>query len=58
MTNKRVTSAPLFGRASAKEVKDIQASMDAYTARVLKNAEAARAVLRRTGAAASDKPKD
>jgi hypothetical protein len=57
MANKRVTSAPLFGRASNKEVKDIQESMDAYTARLLKNAEAAREVLRRTGAAAADKPK-
>lgn len=54
MANKDVSSAPLFGRASAKEVKDIQESMDAYTARLLKDAKAAREVLRRTGAAVPD----
>jgi hypothetical protein len=51
MANKRITSEPLFGRATAKDVKAIQKHMDAHTARLLKNADKAREVLRRTGAA-------
>jgi hypothetical protein len=55
MANKRVTSEPLFGRASPKDVKAIQKHMTAHTAQLLKNADAARAVLRQTGAAEEPK---
>ena len=47
MANKHITSERLFGRASAKDVKAIQKHMTAHTAQLLKNADEARAVLRR-----------
>lgn len=51
MANK-VTSAPLFGSPTSQEVEAIQKHMQAFTAKVVKNADKARKLLEDTGAIA------
>lgn len=48
MANKRASSAPLFGRPTGRQVKDVQDEIDAYTTRLIKNVQKARKVLKRT----------
>jgi hypothetical protein len=51
MANK-TSSAPLFGSPTPKEVEAIQKHMQAFTAKVVKNADKARKLLEDTGAIA------
>lgn len=49
MANKRVTSSPLFGSASPKEVTDIQKEIQDFTSRAARTRLAAQDLLRRAG---------
>ena len=50
MANTDVTSAPLFGSASKRDVEAIQKRMNAFTEKLLQDAKSAREILRKTGA--------
>lgn len=57
MANKKASSAPLFGRPTGRQVKDVQDEIDAYTARLIQNHQKARQILERTAPeAAPDEP--
>jgi hypothetical protein len=44
MANTRVTSTPLFGSPTGRQVKAVQDEIDAYTAKLIKNVSKARKV--------------
>lgn len=50
MTNTKVTSAPLFGSSSPKQIRGIQKEIQAAGAEVRKSNEKRRALLKRIGA--------
>jgi hypothetical protein len=54
MASKRVSSSPLFGSASPQEVREIQDEIASFTAKLLKDVDRARKILRSTGAARSN----
>jgi hypothetical protein len=54
MVSKRVSSSPLFGSASPQEVREIQDEIDSFTAKLMKDVDRARKILRSTGAARSN----
>ena len=49
MANKVVSSSPLFGSASPKEVKDIQQEIHEFTSKAARTRAAAIDLLRRAG---------
>jgi hypothetical protein len=57
MANK-VSSAPLFGSSSPKEIAAIQKHMEAFTANVAKDPVKARRLLEETGAVLADAPRE
>lgn len=57
MANTDVTSAPLFGSASRRDVEAIQKRMNAFTEKLVQDAKVAREILRKTGAT-DDKTND
>jgi hypothetical protein len=56
MANKRVTSAPLFGSASKKEVTDIQREIRDFTSKATRDRALAEDLLRRTGVSRPPSP--
>jgi hypothetical protein len=58
MANKPITSSPLFGSASPKEVTDIQQEIQEFTSKAARTRAAAKDLLRRAGVPSEkDSPK-